>query len=479
VILAFSGTSNARLAVYDIKANQARYQTFFPHHKKGLWRVHDGFQTVFQGVRASARTALREAIERLHKETGTRNGEWDLVLTAHSLGTAISYLFLLDILHEGISPDGRLHQEGDPLPLISPSVNITIASFGPPRLANPVLVQHFHELTREFRERRGREAAFTEWTVIGHNDGKFWLYAAFINVKSPVPGVPALPPVSFGFAHMASNPFYLHRGILYKVPASEKEHGHFHIDMATVPPAGVGPVSRPLHPKGGHNYYAGRDMEKLQRRLKSIAADIAKAACRPVDIKQPYTLAGQKETKSLDSLRRRRHSSSGPNQLSYSNISPSSSSRELVRTTSEEGQPRGNVIRGGLIASISAGVFRKQIPNKASMANANDNRIDSTDIASGEAGQDACSITTSPIALLIEGHSPLPPPGPGGMDPPWVALYLAREQAEDQLWEEKLTRSTWGPLRGVVGFIVAGKAKDREFTTERFGDGMMEKTQTA
>jgi hypothetical protein len=193
----------------------------------------------------SARRALKEAIESLHRETGTRNGEWDLVLTAHSLGTAISYLFLLDVLHEGTSPDNELHQECDPLPSIPPSVNITIASFGPPRLANPALVEHFHELAREFRERRGREEAFTEWTVIGHNDGKFWLYAAFIQVE-PSSGVPALPPASFGFAHIASNPFYLYQGTLYKVPMSEKEHGHFHIDMATIPSAGLDPHLAPF-----------------------------------------------------------------------------------------------------------------------------------------------------------------------------------------------------------------------------------------
>jgi hypothetical protein len=171
VILTFSGTSNARLALYDIKANQERYQTSFLHPKKELWRVHDGFQMVFQGVRTAARRALREAIETLHREVGTCSGEWDLVLAAHSLGTAISYLFLLDVFHEGISPDSALHQDCDSLPSIPPSVNVTIASFGPPRLANPALVDHFNELVREFREKRGREEAFTEWTVKGHNDG--------------------------------------------------------------------------------------------------------------------------------------------------------------------------------------------------------------------------------------------------------------------------------------------------------------------
>lgn len=186
MILAFSGTSNPRLALYDMKANQVGYQTSFLHPKKESWRLHDGFQLVFQGVRTPARRALRKAIESLHREIGAHSGEWDLVLAAHSLGTAISYLFLLDILHQGTSSDSELHQEGDSLPPIPPSVRITIASFGPPRMANPALVDHFNELAREFRERRGSEEAFTEWMVIGYNDGRFYLHAAFIQNEPPV-----------------------------------------------------------------------------------------------------------------------------------------------------------------------------------------------------------------------------------------------------------------------------------------------------
>jgi len=49
---------------------------------------------------------------------------------------------------------------------------------------------------------------------------------------------------------MTSNPFYLYQGTLYKIPTSEKEHGLFHIDMATIPSAEVKSTSRPLHPKG-------------------------------------------------------------------------------------------------------------------------------------------------------------------------------------------------------------------------------------
>jgi len=481
VILAFSGTSNARLAIYDIKANQVRYQTSFSHPQKESWRVHDGFQMVFQGVRTSARRALREAIESLHRVTEVRNGEWDLVLTAHSLGTAISYLFLLDVLHEGISPNGELRQECDPLPSIPPSCNITIASFGPPRLANPALVEHFHELAKEFRERRGREEAFTEWTVIGHNDGKFLLYAAFIQAEPLRPGVPALPPASFGFAHIASNPFYLYQGTLYKVPMSEKEHGHFHIDMATTPSAGAESTPRPLHPKGGHNYYAGRDMERLQKRLKSIAKDVAATVSRPGEAEQPCGrdsepgTADQRESRSSDCTQRRRHSSNGPSRASYNDLK-SPFSRELPRATSVGRHPGDSIISGSRIASFTAGMFRRQTRNQAGLVTTDGNPIKNADSASMELGQDARPGTTSPASLLVEESCSVPLQGPTGTDPPWVALYLARERAEDQLWEDKLKKSVWSTLRGVVGFVAAGNGKVK---VEQSSHGSMENTRNS
>ena len=281
---------------------------------------------------------------------------------------------------------------------------------------------------------------------------------------------------------MASNPFYLYHGTLYKVPTSEKEHGHFHVDTATIQPAGagaaIGSTPRPLHPKGGHNYYAGRDMEKLQRRLKSIAKDVAKGICHLVDTEQPYksdserSSSEKKETRPLDFFRRRRHSSSGPSRVSYHNLKSSSSSRELARTTTEEGHPNDTVMKGGLVASLTSGVFHRQTRDKAGIVNANNDLMVDADITSAELGQDACPNTTSPTSFLVEKSCPVPSRGLEAAEPPWVALYLAREQAEDQLWDEKLARSAWGALRGVVGFGAAGNAEDRT------KDDMTGKTQT-
>lgn len=285
---------------------------------------------------------------------------------------------------------------------------------------------------------------------------------------NPDLGVAALPPMSFGFAHMTSNPFYLYQGTLYKVPTSEKEHGHFRIDMATIPSA------RPLHPKGGHNYYAGRDMEKLQRRLKSIAKDVAKAVYQPADTERRYRrdfepgTSGRKETRSLDFLPRR-HSSADLGQTSYNTLHPAPSSQELAQTTSIDRDSRDNAIT---TASFGAGVFRRQSHNHASVENADYSPIIGAETSSAELAQDACS---SP-AMLVEDPYPLPSRGPVQSDPPWVALYLARERAEDQLWEEKLTSSVWGTLRAVVGFGAAGSAKDE---SKQSGNSVTGKSQTA
>ena len=78
-------------------------------------------------------------------------------------------------------------------------------------------------------------------------------------------GVPALPPASFGFHHFDDQPFYLYEGTLYQIPSSEKEHSMFEVEESSLTEEQVVPPDFPL---GGHNYYGGRDMEKLQRLMR-------------------------------------------------------------------------------------------------------------------------------------------------------------------------------------------------------------------
>lgn len=150
--------------MYDIMAASVAYKTAFNHPSKSSWRAHDGFQRVYHGVKAQAFKSLRNAMFTI----SSRSSEpWDLVITAHSLGAAVSYLALLDLLHR--NTDGDI-LESD-VPILPLSTNITICVFGSPRVANTFLVGHYRELIKEWREKRGRSAALTEWSIIGHRDG--------------------------------------------------------------------------------------------------------------------------------------------------------------------------------------------------------------------------------------------------------------------------------------------------------------------
>lgn len=164
IILAFSGTSNARLAMYDIMGVPVGYRTAYDHPSKSSWRVHDGFQRVYQGIKSPAFKALTDAISAMEERT---TGPWDLVITAHSLGAAVSYLTLLDLLHRTRDPDNL---DSD-VPIIPKDTNITICAFGSPRVANSFLVGHFRQLIKEWRIERGRAEALREWSIIGHRDG--------------------------------------------------------------------------------------------------------------------------------------------------------------------------------------------------------------------------------------------------------------------------------------------------------------------
>ena len=53
---------------------------------------------------------------------------------------------------------------------------------------------------------------------------------------------------------------------MYHIPSSEREHSLFHVDQSDQGDFGNGPVNITRWPKGGHNYYGGRDLEGFRRR---------------------------------------------------------------------------------------------------------------------------------------------------------------------------------------------------------------------
>jgi len=68
--------------------------------------------------------------------------------------------------------------------------------------------------------------------------------------------------LKFGYRHFTPTPLYFVRGRLYHVPATESEYARF-----LVSPDSEDHEQIPEHPRGGHNYYNGRDLEKFARRM--------------------------------------------------------------------------------------------------------------------------------------------------------------------------------------------------------------------
>jgi len=84
-------------------------------------------------------------------------------------------------------------------------------------------------------------------------------------------GIPAIPPLWFGYRHFCKEPFYTIWGRLFKIPTGECEHPEFRVQLD-----GDKDGVR-LFPMGGHNYYGGRDLEQFKRRTTwLVGADISK-----------------------------------------------------------------------------------------------------------------------------------------------------------------------------------------------------------
>lgn len=73
-----------------------------------------------------------------------------------------------------------------------------------------------------------------------------------------------LPPMKAGYVHHTTGPLFLRNDRLFRIPDGEKECGSF--DIPTIED-----VQPPLHPQGGHNYYNGRELEKLARRVNVLS----------------------------------------------------------------------------------------------------------------------------------------------------------------------------------------------------------------
>ncbi|KAF7319740.1 Triacylglycerol lipase [Mycena kentingensis (nom. inval.)] len=217
LVLATAGTATTVQAVYDLRALMHR-------HKSRRGYVHTGFWRLYKGMREQAVEGLRKGLREYEVE--------EVCVCGHSMGAAVSQLFLLEALRD--ESEGRLPLDG---------VRVRYVGFGGPRSGTKELVRYWQELVAQWRERNG-EDSFVEYSVKMYNDG-----------------VPSLPPLSFGYRHFAQRPYYFLHGRLYLVPEGYSEYSLFH---ATSDEEDAKP---PIHPRGGHNYYNGRDLERCLRRV--------------------------------------------------------------------------------------------------------------------------------------------------------------------------------------------------------------------
>ncbi|KAF9785873.1 Alpha/Beta hydrolase protein [Thelephora terrestris] len=219
IVVGICGTRTLMQALYDMNS-------LFQHCTKGgqSYRVHSGFMSMYTGIEARAFKGIRKGFEEEQVE--------ELVITGHSMGGALSYYLAVGLL----TSDG----------ILPPGIRIKIVAFGSPRVGDQAFASLWKTLVEEHRSSHGR-LSFQEYNVRAYNDG-----------------VPMLPPVKTGYVHHTTNPLFLRNDQLFRIPDSEKEYGSF--DVPTIEDA-----PSPLYPKGGHNYYNGRELEKLARRVSVLS----------------------------------------------------------------------------------------------------------------------------------------------------------------------------------------------------------------
>ncbi|PCH33620.1 alpha/beta-hydrolase [Wolfiporia cocos MD-104 SS10] len=216
LVVGFSGTANIKQTLYDL------YPIKQTHPTEQGCAVHSGFWTMYEGLQ-------RGTFE--HVERGLRKHDvQELASVGHSMGGALAYYFALDFL------SGTF-----PLPS---GLRVKVATFGSPRTGDAALSERWQERVSSYQTANG-EGSVREYRVNALNDG-----------------VPSLPPVSWGYRHLTRTPLYFYHGRLFQVPAVEGEHGVFAVALDALDKTRI-----PDHPKGGHNYYNGRDAEKIIRRI--------------------------------------------------------------------------------------------------------------------------------------------------------------------------------------------------------------------
>ena len=144
LIVSIAGTSTALQGLYDVWGTRRR-------HPSGKGEVHRGFWSLYKGIRSLIIDGIRKGL--------AEHDVNELVVTGHSMGGALSYLLLLELVSSNNT-------------VVPTSVCIKLVAFGAPRVGDTSLGNYWQELWREYRNRNGADA-FTEYSVKAYNDGLF------------------------------------------------------------------------------------------------------------------------------------------------------------------------------------------------------------------------------------------------------------------------------------------------------------------
>ena len=142
LIISICGTSSISHALQDLRVIRTSYAT-------GRGEVHSGFWGLYRGIKSKLLDSMRRGLEEYSPV--------ELVLTGHSMGGSLCYLFCMDILAD------KDHWGS--------GISLKLAVFGAPRTGDAALVDHFRTLVDEFRQKWGMHS-LKEYSVKGFNDGK-------------------------------------------------------------------------------------------------------------------------------------------------------------------------------------------------------------------------------------------------------------------------------------------------------------------
>ena len=141
LVVSISGTASIAHMLYN-------FRFWRTAHPSGHGKIHSGFLHLYEGIRSMLFNGIRQAV--------AKHSPAELVLTGHSLGASIVYLFTIDLLAQEDSTLSKL--------------KLRTCTFGSPRVGDSDLVDYFLALVHSFREKFGQDA-FMEYSIKGYNDG--------------------------------------------------------------------------------------------------------------------------------------------------------------------------------------------------------------------------------------------------------------------------------------------------------------------